>query len=577
VSRQGIRTGILGLTAGVLLLAACSGGATSEQPGASEQPVAAGGQPSARTESTAALEGVAAEAAAFGALDSAAQEKELAAASDAAELALFPDSAGAAYAAVTANLVKQARAYQATPDFGHFGAGPGAADEGGFGGMTFAGWLIGGLGMQAVVSGSNDVKQGQSVEPVTKKDTFDGGTSEMTMTGSVASASLDWNLTSTQKGMTGSVHVKGKIDPCPDVNGMFTASVTLDTEGASDSGGASSNVAIALTGLVDENAAILGYETTTNSRAKSGARGQVADITATTTYGAGGVTAATRSANAASGGTADEGQQWGNLGMMTETIVTKGIMDAIHSAIESGRCVQLNAPTTPAKTSALKPSTAVSIAAQPRSKVDGTPTGGTITGQLEGGASLDPSGTKVDADATFSYVAPDKEDERASVVLVSRSIRGVGKATIPFDTVVIRGYAIGQKVGPLLYHAVNCGSAAGPWTITYELVDLPGMKGGGVITLTFPKEPAPHDETEIITTVGTDKGEYKAVGLPGGVKFGGPASAKLQRYGAHLKLEITTSGMATGYAPGKQKTMAENAGTVLLVAQAASATECPTN
>jgi hypothetical protein len=46
---------------------------------------------------------------------------------------------------------------------------------------------------------------------------------------------------------------------------------------------------------------------------------------------------------------------------------------------------------------------------------------------------------------------------------------------------------------------------------------------------------------------------------------------------AHLKLEITTSGMATGYAPGKQKTMAENAGTVLLVAQAASATECPTN
>jgi hypothetical protein len=104
----------------------------------------------------------------------------------------------------------------------------------------------------------------------------------------------------------------------------------------------------------------------------------------------------------------------------------------------------------------------------------------------------------------------------------------VGKAKIDFDTVVVRGYAIGQTVGPILCSAVNCGSAAGPWVITYELQGLPGMGGGGVIELTFPKEPAPHDETEIVTTVGTDKGEYKAVGLPGGVKFGGPASATLQ-------------------------------------------------
>jgi hypothetical protein len=566
MGRQGARTSFVGLTAAAVLLAACSGGASSDPPVSSRQSSA----------TTPALDGAAAEAAAFGALDTAEQEKELAKASD-AERALFPDSARAAYSDVTSSLVMQARAYQAKPAFGRFGAGPVAADEGGFGGMTFAGWLIGGLGMQAVVSGTNDIKPGQSAEPFTKKDTFDGGTSELTMTGSVASATLDWNLTSTQKGMTGSVRVKGKINPCPDVNGMFTANVTLDTEGASDAGAslASSHVAIALTGLVDEDAAIVGYETTTNSRAKSGARGPVADITATTTYGASGVSAATRGENKASGGTALEGQQWGNLGMITETLVTSGIIDAIRSGIESGRCVQLNAPTSPSKTSALKPSAAVSIAAQPRSKVDGKPTGGTITGQLEGGASLDPAGTKVEADATFSYVAPDKEDERASVALVSRSIRGVGKAAIPFDTVVIRGYAIGQKEGPLLYHAVNCGSAAGPWTITYELQDMPGLSGSGVIKLTFPKEPAPHDEDEIVKTVGTDKGEYKAVGLPGGVRFGGPASATLQRYGAHLKIEITTSGMATGYSPRDQKTMAENPGTVLLVAQAASSSQCP--
>ena len=82
---------------------------------------------------------------------------------------------------------------------------------------------------------------------------------------------------------------------------------------------------------------------------------------------------------------------------------------------------------------------------------------------------------------------------------------------------------------------------------------MPSISGGGDIKLTFPSEPAPGDEDTVVKTTGTDAGELKAVGLPGGVRFNGPAKATMQRFGAHLKLVITTSGTTTGYARGKQR------------------------
>ena len=573
---HGFRFGVIWTAAAAVLLAGCSSGAASDAPAGASSPPAVG--TSVAPSSASALDPVAAEAAAFDALPASEQENRIAAESAAAELALLPESDAAAYNAMTAALITQARAYASDPTYGKFGAGPVMTEEGGFGGMTFAGWVVSGMGVSAAVNATNGAKAGEAPQSETKKDSSNSGTSEFTVAGSVESASVDWTMTSTQKGMTGSLRLRGSVNPCPDVNGEFTAKVTLDTTGASDSGGGSmaSTVDIALDGLVDDTAAIIGYETTTNTRAKSGTRGQVADVTTTTTHGAGDVTAASRSDNAASDGTTLDGQQWGNLGMMTESMIVKGLVDSIRQAIESGRCVKLNAPTTPSKTKGLKPSTAVSISAQPRSKIDGKPTGGTVTGKLNGGSSLDPAGAPVNADATFNYVAPDQEDERATVSLESRSIRGVGKAEVPFDTVVMRGYTIGQRIAPYHFTAVNCGNASGPWVITYELEGMPKLKGGGVIKLTFPSEPPPGDEDTIVSTVGTDKGELKAVGLPAGVRFGGPAKATMQRYGIHLKLTVTTSGMATGYAMGKQKSAQENSATIELVATAASATACPT-
>lgn len=51
-----------------------------------------------------------------------------------------------------------------------------------------------------------------------------------------------------------------------------------------------------------------------------------------------------------------------------------------------------------------------------------------------GGAAVKPEGSKVNADATFTYTAPDAPDKTGTVSLEARSRRGVAKANIDFDT-----------------------------------------------------------------------------------------------------------------------------------------------
>ena len=53
---------------------------------------------------------------------------------------------------------------------------------------------------------------------------------------------------------------------------------------------------------------------------------------------------------------------------------------------------------------------------------------------LQGGATLNPANTRVRADARFSYSAPGTANQKASVNLVARSKRGVGLASVDFDT-----------------------------------------------------------------------------------------------------------------------------------------------
>ncbi len=107
---------------------------------------------------------------------------------------------------------------------------------------------------------------------------------------------------------------------------------------------------------------------------------------------------------------------------------------------ESGRCIDLRATSSPAKRTGLKPSVNFDLEAKPRAKSDGAPAGGTVTATLSGGSSLQPSGEKVKADAKYAYVGPEEKEKTASVAFEARSKRGVGRATLDFDTKTAKSY-----------------------------------------------------------------------------------------------------------------------------------------
>ena len=109
-------------------------------------------------------------------------------------------------------------------------------------------------------------------------------------------------------------------------------------------------------------------------------------------------------------------------------------LDSAKKAWESGKCVKLDVRSDPAKRTGAKPNTAYALFAEPRAKSDGAPTGGTVKATLNGEHMLNPRDKKVPADAQFDYQNPEKKGQSASIDFEARSKRGVGKASLQFDT-----------------------------------------------------------------------------------------------------------------------------------------------
>lgn len=83
----------------------------------------------------------------------------------------------------------------------------------------------------------------------------------------------------------------------------------------------------------------------------------------------------------------------------------------------------------------VRSSSETSLTATVRHKFEGNELGVPVIAMLTSGTvSVTPSGEEVPAPATFRYKAPDKAGEKATVELVSRSRRGIGKLTITFKT-----------------------------------------------------------------------------------------------------------------------------------------------
>ena len=218
-------------------------------------------------------------------------------------------------------------------------------------------------------------------------------------------------------------------------------------------------------------------------------------------------------------------------------------VEAAKKGWESGRCVALEPTTSPGKRTGLKPSTAVTITAAPRSKIDGAATGGTVTATLNGASSVDPAGSKVPADATFAYVAPGEKDKSATVSLEARSKRGVAKASVAFDTKA-GGYALKGSIP----------TAPGGTRITGATCDVTQpftaeSSGDMVGTITFTPTDDVSGKVAFKGRVGnaplkiTGKGTY-VVNVPPGVRLG---HARLDVVRDHLHPARQQDGQRPGH------------------------------
>jgi hypothetical protein len=291
----------------------------------------------------------------------------------------------------------------------------------------FGGLMVAAIGVDAVVSATSGFKDGE-------KDTAKIG-DDTTISGSLSHAELSMDSSHTSDGVTTALQIKIEVDPCPDAAGRFKgrARLGVSTTRAGGSVGQRGTLDVAVTGQVDDDAKLVSSDAEHRMEWAqfAGGRGSYVDVS-----GAIGDTKVRGATLDRSGGAPDESLQASAAmaGMLWGVMLKERVADASQKAWLSGRCVTLNATAAPGPRG-LKPSSTSSISAKPRSRIDGRPTGGGVTATLTaGGAGVAPTGTKVPADATFTYTAPGERNKTGTVSLEARSRRGVGKASIDFDT-----------------------------------------------------------------------------------------------------------------------------------------------
>jgi hypothetical protein len=270
------------------------------------------------------------------------------------------------------------------------------------------------------------------------------------ITGAVEQSSIEMEFNGKQDGVDVAFKASAVVHPCPTADGSFDIEASIDTKTSKGGAGQNATIDLKINGHVDDDAKIADVDVDNHTQWADfgGGEGQFIDFTFS------GATGLENFAFNRSGGTVTKdfvamsvliAAAFGSM------LATKYI-EASEKAWLSGRCVKLE-PTASPGPKGLKPSSTSEISAAPRSKIDGGPVGGTVTGALTaGGASVEPVSTKVPADATFNYLAPDEPNKSGTVSLEARSKRGVAKADITLDTAAQNAYIV---VGGLEDFQVN--------------------------------------------------------------------------------------------------------------------------
>ncbi len=351
------------------------------------------------------------------------------------------EKADAAFSALSAQARQLAQNLVDQPDFGRFGALIPAADPPSMGGMMFGNFMIGSVMQDAAVSAAKDVAPGSASGPESEglRNPPSGAKGSLIAEGDVAKSSLGVDGEFTVDGITGKLKTVITVAPCPDPKGQFTSKTTMTASVTSGRGSTGSNLTIEMEikGQVDDDAQLVSYDvdTRTQSAKFENGKGQFVDQTVGWTVTGKDWSNYRGKVNRTGGNVSNEfATDQAKWSTFTAIMMQDKAVEAAKKGWQSGRCVILEPTTQPGKRSGLKPSSSVTITAAPRSKIDKGPVGGSVTGKLNGDTSVDPAGSKVKADATFTYVAPAEKDKSATVSLEARSKRGVATADVVFDT-----------------------------------------------------------------------------------------------------------------------------------------------
>ena len=300
------------------------------------------------------------------------------------------------------------------------------------GGMATVGLFMGYMALGATSSVMVSGTDRMEVDEVVSEKFGDGGTIDA----SLNAVALDLRYSGTEKdGMQIEFHARSEIQVCPAENGLLDISalieVTVSKNGKRQKAVVDSKVRI----QVGDDAEIASKdgETRVQWAANDGSSEQSIDVT----YGTG-----SKPPYTFNGASLNVTEGFVRSSVVTGNLIGQMVMMFIVNAAEkgwkSGRCVQLNVSPS-AGPSGLAPGATVTVSAQPRSKIDRAPTGGTVTAVLSGGEkSIDPSSTPLQADAEFTYTASDEKDKSGTVDFEAKSKRGIGKASVTFDTNSVR-------------------------------------------------------------------------------------------------------------------------------------------
>lgn len=370
---------------------------------------------------------------------------------------------------------------------------------------TFGGLMTGGM-MAGAISDMSDERLAELVKegPIKLGDKQGSMSMQVGEDGSLTQ-SFEYEG-KVDEGLTGKIKVTTRMEACPDASGKLTVESDVDSSvrvsGKAGTGGYVRSHFVYERWLDDDAKLIDSPEgSSSNMRIDMGGfenyESQHVELTAGWERGGKEIFE-----NRGEGGYSifrmDEVERTQKLvqgAQLLQTLMAEAMLRGLgaqRSPWESGRCVTLEPTTAPAKRSGVKPSASFAVSAQPRARSDGAPAGGTVRATLSGGSSLTQDGAKVAADAQYTYVAPAERDMVASIAFEARSKRGVGRASLAFDTKEVQAYL--AEGGLDDFHGVGVICDLGkPFTIS-----------GGGNTVTF-------------TPTGDKSGTYTYAGNMGGI------------------------------------------------------------